>query len=76
MLVEEEIYNFDIADLVAECGGSLGLFVGFNFLMVWDFLVRAVMKIIEYCQHAAQFMNTAFMVRLLSFNGTLCTNFQ
>ena len=44
-LVEEEIYNFDIVDLVADCGGILGLFVGFNFLMVWDFLVSSVQKI-------------------------------
>ena len=46
-LVEEEIYNFDIVDLVADCGGILGLFVGFNFLMVWDFLVNSVQKIKE-----------------------------
>ena len=47
-LVEEEIYNFNIVDLVADCGGILGLFVGFNFLMVWDFLVSFVKKIKEY----------------------------
>ena len=46
-LLEEEVYSFDIVDLVADCGGILGLFVGFNFLMVWDFLVRSVQKILE-----------------------------
>ena len=44
-LVEQEVYSFEIGDLVADCGGILGLFVGFNFLMVWDFLVSAVQKI-------------------------------
>ena len=31
---EEEAYSF--LSLVADCGGVLGLFVGFNFLMVLD----------------------------------------
>ena len=46
--VEEEIYDFEIIDLVADCGGILGLFVGFNFLMVWDFLVSSVEKMIMW----------------------------
>ena len=33
---EEEAYS--VKTLVAECGGVLGLFIGFNFLMVWDFI--------------------------------------
>ena len=33
---EEEAYS--IKTLVAECGGVLGLFIGFNFLMFWDVL--------------------------------------
>ena len=33
---EEEVFSF--AHLVADCGGILGLFIGFNFLMVWDLL--------------------------------------
>ena len=48
IMMEEEVYNFELVDLVADCGGILGLFVGFNFLMVWDFLVSAVKKIKEY----------------------------
>ena len=47
-VLEQEVYKVDISDLVADCGGILGLFVGFNFLMVWDFLVSAVKKIKEY----------------------------
>ena len=37
VLREEEAFTF--GSLVADCGGVLGLFVGFNFLMVWDWLV-------------------------------------
>ena len=40
VLREEEAFSF--GDLVADCGGVLGLFVGFNFLMVWDWLINAV----------------------------------
>ena len=47
-VLEQEVYKVDISDLVADCGGILGLFVGFNFLMVWDFLVSVVKKIKEY----------------------------
>ena len=47
-VLEQEVYKVDIQDLVADCGGILGLFVGFNFLMVWDFLVSVVKKIKEY----------------------------
>ena len=46
-VLEQEVYKVDITDLVADCGGILGLFVGFNFLMVWDFLVSFVKKIKE-----------------------------
>ena len=34
--VEKEEIEFTFDDLVADCGGVLGLFIGFNFLMVWD----------------------------------------
>ena len=36
--VEKEEMEFSFNDLVADCGGVLGLFIGFNFLMVWDFI--------------------------------------
>ena len=36
--VEKEEIEFTFEDLVADCGGVLGLFIGFNFLMVWDFI--------------------------------------
>ena len=34
VLKEEEAFSF--GSLVADCGGVLGLFIGFNFMMVWD----------------------------------------
>ena len=37
VLKEEEAYSF--LSLVADCGGVLGLFIGFNFLMVWDWML-------------------------------------
>ena len=35
--VEEEAASF--SSLVADCGGTLGLFIGFNFMMLWDLIV-------------------------------------
>ena len=37
VFVEREAYS--LVSFVADMGGVLGLFVGFNFLMVWDFAV-------------------------------------
>ena len=34
---EEEAYSF--LSMVADCGGLLGLFIGFNFLMIWDGMI-------------------------------------
>ena len=42
VLKEEEAFTF--RSLVADCGGVLGLFIGFNFLMVWDWLVWDCVK--------------------------------
>ena len=35
---EEEHYIYDFISLISECGGSLGLFLGFSFIMVLDYL--------------------------------------
>ena len=35
---EEEQYIYDSISFISECGGSLGLFLGFSFLMVFDYL--------------------------------------
>ena len=51
ILVRKEEEAFPFASLVADCGGILGLFVGFNFLMVWewmmDLLLIIVLKVIK-----------------------------
>ena len=36
VLREEEVYP--ILSFVADIGGILGLFIGFNFLLVWDWI--------------------------------------
>ena len=40
---EEEAYSF--LSLVADVGGVLGLFIGFNFLMIWDWTVSALIVV-------------------------------
>ena len=37
ILKEEQAYSLE--SFVADMGGVLGLFVGFNFLMIWDFII-------------------------------------
>ena len=39
----EEAYSF--LSLVSDCGGLRGLFIGFNFLMLWDSVVWALKRI-------------------------------
>ena len=41
VLKEAEAYSF--LSLVADCGGVLGLFVGFNFMIIWDWVLIALM---------------------------------
>ena len=42
VLTEEE--DYPLLSLVADVGGVLGLFIGFNFLMVWDWIVMGLQK--------------------------------
>ena len=39
LLIEREQLAFPFSSLVADCGGTLGLFIGFNFVMIWDFFM-------------------------------------
>ena len=39
---EEKAYP--LLSLVADVGGVLGLFIGFNFLMVWNWIVWGIKK--------------------------------
>ena len=40
VLTEEK--SFPFGSLVADCGGVLGLFIGFNFLMIWDWIMKCL----------------------------------
>ena len=39
MRVEREERAHTLSSLVSDCGGGLGLFIGFNFLMLWDWIL-------------------------------------
>ena len=43
--VLKEVEAYPALSLVADVGGVLGLFIGFNFIMVWDWVVWGVEKI-------------------------------
>ena len=43
--VVTEVPAYPALSLVADVGGVLGLFIGFNFLMLWDWIVWGVEKI-------------------------------
>ena len=40
ILVRKEELAFPFDSLVADCGGILGLFLGFNFLMIWEWILN------------------------------------
>ena len=42
ILVRKEVEAFPFSSLLADCGGCLGLFIGFNFLMIWDWMLQAL----------------------------------
>ena len=46
VLSEQEAYPF--LSLVADVGGILGLFIGFNFLMVWGMIVKCIIHFIGF----------------------------
>ena len=45
--IEREQLAFSLSSFVAECGGTLGLFIGFNFVMIWDFFIFLAKKIAD-----------------------------
>ena len=46
--LEEEDYMYPFVSFVAEFGGALGMFLGFSFLMVWDFGYFSIATIYRY----------------------------
>ena len=42
--VQREELAYPLLSLVADVGGVLGLFIGFNFLMIWDWIVMGLQK--------------------------------
>ena len=42
LLIESEALVYTVESLVAEFGGTLGLFVGFSFMNLWDLVEFAV----------------------------------
>ena len=42
--VRKEVEAYPVLSLVADVGGVLGLFIGFNFLMLWDWIVLCLEK--------------------------------
>ena len=43
--IEKEVVSYSYLSFVADCGGLLGLFIGFNFVMFWDLIVIIYQKI-------------------------------
>ena len=54
--VEKEELAYPMSSLIADSGGILGLFVGFNFLMIWKLLISFTKKIITYLEERGQNM--------------------
>ena len=42
VIEEEEHFIYDFISFISECGGSLGLFLGFSFLMVLNYVAPSV----------------------------------
>ena len=47
VLVLKEEEAFSLGSFVADCGGVLGLFVGFNFLMLWEWIWKFLLFVIN-----------------------------
>ena len=42
---EEEHLIYDFISFVSECGGSLGLFLGFSFFMVFEYITPVLLVV-------------------------------
>ena len=53
VIEKEEHYIYDFISFISECGGSLGLFLGFSFFMVLDYIAPSliiVKKLINWAK--------------------------
>ena len=48
--VEIEVFAYDFVSLISEFGGSLGLFTGFSFFMLWDMIIMFAFRTIKMFQ--------------------------
>ena len=48
LTVMEEEYVYPLDSFIAEIGGALGLFLGFSFMMIWDFIQFAIESLIKH----------------------------
>ena len=69
--VLKEEMAFPFGSLVADCGGILGLFIGFNFLMIWDWIMKCL-KIwsdrIKCCVSMFKFMFYVYLLCIIYLN--------
>ena len=48
VVIEKELASYSGLSLLSDIGGSLGLFLGFSFLMVWDAVGNAFHKLRQF----------------------------
>ena len=48
VIIEKEELAYPFIALMADFGGVLGLFIGFNFLMIWDIIFIVIEKIKDH----------------------------
>ena len=45
--IKEDKWLYPIESFIAEVGGSLGLFLGFSFLGIWDMLTATCIRLLK-----------------------------
>ena len=52
VLLETEQYLYPFKSLVAEVGGTLGLFLGFSLMTLWEYVEILVILVTKIMKHA------------------------
>ena len=50
LTIKKEALVYPFMSFFAELGGSLGLFLGFSFLTIWDFVLKVPMVFFHSCR--------------------------